>query len=244
MQTIGLLGGMSWESSLSYYKLINTYTNEILGGQNNAKSVMVTVNFEEIEKLQHHDKWDEATQILLTSCLELQNANADFIVICTNTMHKLLPQIEKYIDIPFLHIAKATANEIQKNNIKRIGLLGTKFTMKEDFYKQILQDENIEVIIPSEKDMEVIHKIIYDELCLGTINQSSKTAYINIINKMKDIEGVILGCTEIGLLVSQDDFEIKVFDTTKIHAKQAVEYSLKKFSFHKYTGQTRKEKDK
>ena len=154
MQTIGLLGGMSWESSLSYYKLINTYTNDILGGQNNAKSVMVTVNFEEIEKLQHHDKWDESTQILLTSCLELQNANADFIVICTNTMHKLLPQIEKYI------------------------------------------------------------------------------------------EGVILGCTEIGLLVSQDDFEIKVFDTTKIHAKQAVEYALKKSSFHKYNEPTIKEKDK
>lgn len=226
MKTIGLLGGMSWESSLSYYKLINTYTNEILGGQNNAKSVMVTVNFEEIEKLQHQDKWDEATQILLTACLDLQNANADFIVICTNTMHKLLPQIEKQIDIPFLHIAKATANEIHKNNITKIGLLGTKFTMKEDFYKQILLHENIEVVIPNEEDMEVIHKIIYDELCLGNIKQDSKAHYVNIVNKMKDIEGVILGCTEIGLLISQDDFKIKVFDTTSIHAKQAVEYAL------------------
>ena len=226
MQTIGLVGGMSWESSLSYYKIINQYTNQLLGKQNNAKSVMVTVNFEEIENLQHQDKWQEASDILLRACLSLQSANVDFIVICTNTMHKLLPQIQKHIDIPFLHIAKATANEIKKSHIKRVGLLGTRFTMTEDFYKQILWDENIEVVIPNEEDIEIIHKIIYDELCLGSISETSKKMYLNIINKMHDIEGVILGCTEIGLLISQNDLSIKVFDTTTIHAKQAVEYAL------------------
>ena len=227
MKTIGLLGGMSWESSLSYYELINKYTNQALGFQNNAKSVMVTVNFDEIEKLQHQNKWTEACDILIEACNKLELAQVDFIIICTNTMHKLLPQIKKEISTPFLHIAKATANEIKKENIKRVGLLGTKFTMSEDFYKQILLDENIEVVIPSDKDMDVVHSIIYNELCLGDIKSSSKKQYINIINKMKNIEGVILGCTEIGLLINQKDFKhIKVFDTTIIHAKQAVDYSL------------------
>jgi len=226
MKTIGLLGGMSWESSLSYYQIINKYTNELLGSQNNAKSILYTVNFEEIEKLQHQDKWDEASQILLEACLSLQNAGAEFIIICTNTMHKLLPQIKKHIKIPFLHIAKATANEIKKVGIKKVGLLGTKFTMSEDFYKQILIDENIEVVVPSNNDMDIIHKVIYEELCLGKIDIRSKEKYIEIINKMNDIEGVILGCTEIGLIISQDDLNIKVFNTTSIHAKQAVKYAL------------------
>lgn len=227
MKTIGLLGGMSWESSLLYYELINKYTNQILGFQNNAKSVMVTVNFNEIEKLQHQNKWDEACDILIDACEKLQLAKVDFIIICTNTMHKLLPQIQKHISTPFLHIAQATANEIKKSNIKTVGLLGTKFTMNEDFYKQILINENINVVIPSLEDMDIIHDIIYNELCLGNIDKNSKKSYINIINKMKNIEGVILGCTEIGLLINQNDFKnIKVFDTTIIHAKQAVDYSL------------------
>ena len=149
MKVIGLLGGMSWESSLLYYKLINQYTNEILKEQNNAKSVMVTVNFNEIEKLQHQNRWDEASNILIQACKNLENANASFIVICTNTMHKLLPQIKKHINIPFLHIAKATANEIKSQNIKKVGLLGTKFTMNEDFYKDILINDGIEIVIPS-----------------------------------------------------------------------------------------------
>ena len=226
MKKIGLLGGMSWESSLSYYKIINEQTNSILGSQNNAKSIMVTVNFEEIEKLQHLDKWDEATDILIEGCKSLEKANADFIVICTNTMHKLLPQIQKQINIPFLHIAKATANEIKRNNISKVGLLGTKFTMKEDFYKQILLDENIDVVIPDDNDIEIIHKIIYKELCLGVVKEASRNEYIRIINKMKDIDGVILGCTEIGMLISQDDLNINVFDTTQIHAKEAVQLAL------------------
>jgi len=227
MKIIGLLGGMSWESSLTYYRVINQYTNTLLGHQNNAKSILYTVNFEEIEKLQHQNKWDEAADILVEGCLSLEKAGADFIIICTNTMHKLLPQIQPKIKIPFLHIAKATANEIQKNHLKRVGLLGTKFTMQEDFYKQILIDENLDVVVPNAGDMDVIHKIIYDELCLGIISETSKQKFIEIISKMENIEGVILGCTEIGLLISQDDLTINVFDTTVIHAKQAVEYALK-----------------
>ena len=227
MKTIGLIGGMSWESTLSYYKIINQYTNELLGNQNNAKSIIYTVNFEEIEKLQHQNKWDEASEILHNAALSLQNAGADFIVICTNTMHKLLPQIKQNINIPFLHIAKATADEINLSNIKRVALLGTKFTMEEDFYKQILIDENLDVVIPNKQDIEIIHKIIYNELCLGSIKDDSKQIFIDIINKMDNIEGVILGCTEIGLLINQNDFNnIKVFDTTEIHAKQAVKYAL------------------
>lgn len=226
MKTIGLLGGMSWESSLSYYKIINQHTNKLLGSQNNAKSVLYTVNFEEIEKLQHQNRWEDAEKILSEACLSLEHSGADFIIICTNTMHKLLPQIKKHIKIPFLHIAKATANEIKRNNMKNILLLGTKFTMSEAFYKDILIEENINVVIPNERDMNDIHKIIYEELCLGTISLQSKQIYLDIINKQKNIEGVILGCTEIGLLLSQDDLEIQVFDTTYIHAVQAVEYAL------------------
>ena len=226
MKTIGLLGGMSWESSLSYYEIINQHTNKLLGSQNNAKSVLYTVNFEEIEKLQHQNRWEDAEKILSEACLSLEHSGADFIIICTNTMHKLLPQIKKHIKIPFLHIAKATANEIKRNNMKNILLLGTKFTMSEAFYKDILIEENINVVIPNERDMNDIHKIIYEELCLGTISLQSKQIYLDIINKQKNIEGVILGCTEIGLLLSQDDLEIQVFDTTYIHAVQAVEYAL------------------
>ena len=227
MKTIGLIGGMSWESSLSYYQIINRYTNETLGSQNNAKSILYTVNFEEIEQLQHRGKWDEATEILLEASHSLQRAGADFIIICTNTMHKLLPQIEPHIDIPFLHIAKATADEIKKDGIKRVGLLGTRFTMQEEFYKQILIDEGIEVVIPSDDDMDIVHGIIYDELCLGTIEDNSRRLFVDIVNRMSDIQGVILGCTEIGLLIGQDSFDtIKTYDTTTIHARQAVEFAL------------------
>jgi len=228
MKTIGLLGGMSWESSLLYYKLINEYTNDILKKQSNAKSLMITVNFQEIEILQHQNKWSEALDILIEACLKLQKADVDFIIICTNTMHKLLPQIQKVIKTPFLHIAKATSLEINKQNISKVGLIGTKFTIQEDFYKNVLIENGIEVVIPNEIDMQIIHNIIYNELCLGDIKESSKNEYIRIVNSMPNIDGIILGCTEIGLLLSQDDFGIKVFDTTKIHAFEAVQLSLEK----------------
>ena len=227
MKKIGLLGGMSWESSLLYYKIINEYSNSLLGGLNTIESILYTINFEEIEKLQQNNKWEEATEILIEACKSLERAGADFIVICTNTMHKLLPQIQKEVSLPFLHIAKATANAIKSDNVKRVLLLGTKFTMVEDFYKSVLIDEGIEVVIPKSEDIEIIHKIIYNELCLGKIKEVSKEEYLRIINSFSDIEGVILDCTEIGMLISQDDLDIKVYDTTKIHAKEAVREALK-----------------
>ena len=217
---------MSWESSATYYKIINEYTNTLLGSQNNAKSVMFTVNFEEIERLQHANCWDEATEILVEASKSLQNAGADFIVICTNTMHKLLPKITPYIEIPFLHIAEATAREIKKDKNRRVLLLGTKFTMQEDFYKQKLIDKGIEVVVPSDKDMEIVHKVIYGELCLGRVEEDSRRAFVEIIQKADSVQGVILGCTEIGMLISQRDVNIKVYDTTKIHAKEAVRMAL------------------
>jgi len=228
MKTIGLLGGMSWESSLLYYKLINEYTNDTLGIQNNAKSIMYTVNFQEIETLQHQNKWNEACDILIEACIILENSKVDFIVICTNTMHKLLPQIQKVIKTPFLHIAQATSTEIINENINKVGLIGTKFTMQEDFYKDILINNGIDIVVPNDDDMNIIHNIIYNELCLGSIKQSSKEEYIRIVNSMNGIEGIILGCTEIGLLLDENDFKIKVFDTTKIHAFQAVQLSFEK----------------
>jgi len=225
-KTIGLIGGMSWESSLLYYKIINQYTNDLLGFHNNAKSMLYTVNFEEIERLQHSGKWDEAARILIDASKALKLAGADFIVICTNTMHKLLPEIQKEVDIEFLHIARATAKEIKKDGVKKVALLGTLFTMQEDFYKKVLVDEGLEVVTPSKKDMEFIHKVIYDELCLGVVKEESKKIYLDIINSLEEIEGVILGCTEIGMLISQDDLDIKVYDTTILHAKEAAKLAI------------------
>lgn len=226
MKTIGLLGGMSWESSLLYYRIVNEETNRILGGQNNAKSIIYTVNFQEIEQLQHLGDWDAATKILIDASVGLEQAGADFVVICTNTMHKVLPQIRQAAKLPFLHIAKATANRIKQTGITRVGLLGTKFTMQEEFYRQVITDEDIEVVVPAPHDMDIVHDIIYNELCLGEISSSSKSQYLEIIDKMDNIDGVILGCTEIGLLLSQKDLDIKVFDTTEIHAKEAVRMAL------------------
>jgi len=229
MKTIGILGGMSWESSALYYQIINEAVHNRLGGQHNARSVMVTVDFDAIERLQHADRWDEAAAILHEASLSLERAGADFIVIATNTMHKLLPQIREGITIPFLHIAQATADAIRAKGIKRIGLLGTRFTMEEDFYKQVLIDNGIEVVIPHAGERDFIHKVIYNELCLGNVEDASRNAYLEIIARMEQedmIEGVILGCTEIGMLISQQDLELPVFDTTEIHALAAVEEYL------------------
>jgi len=229
MKTIGILGGMSWESSALYYQIINEATHKRLGGQHNARSVMVTVDFDEIEQLQHADRWDEAAAILRDGAQALERAGADFILIATNTMHKLLPQIREGVTIPFLHIAQATADAIKKQGLTRIGLLGTRFTMEEDFYKQILINNGIDVVIPEADERDLIHKVIYNELCLGTVNDTSKDAYLQIIARMErdeKVEGMILGCTEIGMLISQEDLVLPVFDTTEIHALSAVEKAL------------------
>ena len=230
MKTIGLLGGMSWESTALYYKLINEEVKKELAGLHSAKVVIYSVDFDEIEKLQHLGAWDETAKILGEAAKNIQNASADFLVICTNTMHKVAPLIEEHIDIPILHIADATGKKLQNENIKKVGLLGTAFTMKQDFYKErINKNFDIEVLIPSEEDMNIVHKIIYEELCLGLIREDSKKEYLRIIDDLasKGAQGVILGCTEIGMLVKQEDTQVKLYDTTLIHSLEAVAEALK-----------------
>lgn len=230
MKTIGLLGGMSWESSIEYYRIINQEVKNKLGGLHSAKSLMYSVDFAEIEELQHKANWKELTKQMINAAQNLENGGAEFLVICTNTMHKMADDMQKEIKIPIFHIADATAEAIKKAGIKKIALLGTKFTMEEDFYKGRLLDKyNLDVIIPNSEDRNTIHKIIYDELVVGEIKLESKQKYLEIINKLKaqSAEGIILGCTEIGLLIKQDDSDLPVFDTTVIHAVSAVDYALK-----------------
>lgn len=231
MKTIGLIGGMSWESSLEYYKIINETVKAKLGGLHSARCLMYSVDFEEIEILQHQNKWKELTDIMISSAQKLKSGGADFIIICTNTMHKMAKDIQDSVGIKVLHIAEVTGERVVRKGIKKVGLLGTKFTMEGDFYKKILQEKfSIDAIIPSENERETVHNIIYDELCKGEIKRASKEKYIDIINNLaaKGAEAVILGCTEITLLIKQEDVDIEVFDTTAIHAVSAVEYALSK----------------
>lgn len=229
MQTIGLIGGMSWESSAEYYRLINQLTQKKLGGTNSAKSLMISVNFSEIEKSQHQGYWDVLEQNMVDAARQLQAGGADFIVLCTNTMHRFAEAIETAVDIPFLHIADATAKQIKTFDIKNVGLLGTRFTMEQDFYKQRLIDVyGLNVLIPNEQDRNVVHRIIYEELVKGIIREESRIIYREIIARLIDdgAEAIILGCTEIMLLVEQNDSAVPVFDTTTIHAHAAVEKTL------------------
>ncbi len=230
MKTIGLLGGMSWESTLEYYKMINEGIKEKVGGLHSAKIAMVSVDFEPIEKLQHQGRWSEMATMLSNNAKSIEKAGADFLLICTNTMHKVAPEIENSIQIPLLHIADATAEELIKEGVKIVGLLGTAFTMEEDFYRgRLMKKYGLKVITPNKQDREIVHKIIYNELCLGRIKEDSKKEYLRIINELSKnkADGVILGCTEIGILVKQSDTNIKLFDTTKIHAKKAVELATR-----------------
>ena len=229
MKTIGLIGGMSWESSLEYYRIINETVKEKLGGFHSAKSVMYSVDFEEVKKLQHQGKWDEATELMIDAAQKIERAGADFIVICTNTMHKMAEKVQNSIKIPLLHIADVTAEKIKAQRLKKVALLGTKFTMEEEFYKgRLLKKHGLEVIIPNEEERQIIHDILYDELCLGEIKKLSKDKFKKIIDNLvvRGAEGIILGCTEIPLLINQEDYEIPLFDTTTIHAKSAVEHAL------------------
>ncbi|MBP3754845.1 MAG: aspartate/glutamate racemase family protein [Lachnospiraceae bacterium] len=228
MKTIGLIGGMSWESTIPYYRIINEEVKEKLGGLHSAKIILYSVEFDEIEKCQSSGEWEKSGEILGNAAKGIENAGADFILICTNTMHKVAPQIASMINIPIIHIADATADELEKRNIKTVGLLGTKYTMTQDFYKQRLIDRGIKVVIPDEEDIETVNSVIFDELCVGKIEDSSREKYKKIIKTLADkgAEGVILGCTEIGLLISQTDVDIPVFDTTVIHAKRAAELSM------------------
>ncbi|BDR34748.1 aspartate/glutamate racemase family protein [Photobacterium damselae] len=231
MKTIGLLGGMSWESTLSYYKSINEGVKEKLGGLNSAKICMYSVNFEEIEKLQHSGHWDETARILSDAAVSIENGGADFILICTNTMHKVVPEIEVNINIPILHIADATAEKLLESGIKKVGLLGTNFTMEQDFYKGRLTEKfGIEVVVPEKHDRLKVHEIIYQELCRGQIKNDSRAVYIQIIDKLRNqgVDAVILGCTEIALLVQQQHTSVPLFDTTAIHAEAAVRLATNK----------------
>lgn len=229
MKTIGLLGGMSWESSLWYYKALNQGIKQKLGGLHSAKIAMYSVDFDEIEKLQMTGDWQGAAKILSDAAVGIEKAGADFLLICTNTMHKVAPEIQNKINIPLLHIADATAISLISQGIEKIGLLGTAFTMEQDFYKGRLQNKyGLQVVTPNKTDRAIIHKVIYDELCLGKINEASKQNYLRIIQQLSDqgAQGVILGCTEIGLLVNQTDTKVKLFDTTFIHASKAIEKAL------------------
>jgi aspartate racemase len=229
MKIIGLIGGMSWESSLEYYRIINERVKEKLGGLHSAKSLMFSVDFDEIEKLQHDGNWEEATRVMIDAAQRLEKGGADFIVICTNTMHKMANDMQKAVGIPLLHIADATAEKIKTAGINKVGLLGTKFTMEEDFYKGRLTNKyNLQVLIPNEEERQIVHDVIYKELCLGNIQQKSRNEFIKIINNLAShgAEAVILGCTEIPLLVKQEDVKIPLFDTTRIHAESAVDYAL------------------
>lgn len=223
MKTIGLIGGMSWESTVSYYQIINKTIKERLGGLHSAKILLYSVDFSEIEECQAKDEWGRSAEILGKAAENLENAGADFIVICTNTMHKVAPEIQKHIHIPILHIADATAEILIDAGIKTTALLGTKYTMTQDFYKERLISKGLSVIIPSEAEIEQVNDIIYNELCLGIISDRSRKIYAEIIERLKDsgAEGVILGCTEIGLLISQKDSVLPVYDTTQIHAQKA-----------------------
>ena len=229
MKTIGMIGGMSWESSIEYYRIVNEAVKEKLGGTHSAKSVMVSVDFAEIEALQNAGDWEKATQVMIECAKQVEAGGADFLVICTNTMHKMADEVQKSIRIPILHIADATADAIKARGLRKIGLLGTRFTMEGNFYRgRLTEKHGLDVVIPDEEDRAIVHRVIYQELVLGTVNPASKTEYQRIIERLIDAgaEGIVLGCTEVGLLIKDGDCRVPLFDTTLIHAMKAAELAL------------------
>ena len=223
MKTIGLIGGMSWESTVTYYKVINETVKGQLGGLHSAKCILYSVDFQEIETCQARGEWEKSGEILTEAAKALERAGAELLLICTNTMHKVAPQVSEGVKVPLLHIAQATAEQLHLSHITRVGLLGTKYTMEQDFYKEVLRQQGIEVLTPGEKDRELVNDVIYKELCLGIISPQSRKEYVRIIQQLsrQGAQGVILGCTEIGLLVSEKDTSVPLFDTTLIHGRQA-----------------------
>ena len=230
MKTIGLIGGMSWESTIPYYRTINETVKQRLGGLHSAKIVLYSVDFHEIEQLQRSGDWQRAGELLAQAAQTLARAGADCIVLCTNTMHKVAPQIEAAVGIPLLHIADATGQAIRRAGLNKVALLGTRFTMEQDFYKQRLSERHaIDVVVPNEMEREVVHRVIYQELCLGQIQSESRAAYRRIMQRLVEQEAaqaIILGCTEISLLVDQSDASVPLFDTTAIHAQAAAEFAF------------------
>jgi len=229
MKTIGLIGGMSWESSIEYYRIINQEARKRLGGLHSAECVMFSFDFAEIEELQMKDDWDTATQRMIQAAQQVERGGGECIVICTNTMHKMADDVQNAIDIPLIHIADPTAEAVKANDIGKVGLLGTRFTMEHDFYKgRIIDNHGLDVLVPDEDGRELVHRIVYDELVVGEIKEESRVAYQNVIGKLQErgAGGVILGCTEIGLLIKPEDSPIPVYDTTYLHAVAAVEWAL------------------
>jgi len=230
MKTIGLLGGMSWESTIPYYRIINEQVKHRLGGLHSAKILLYSVDFAEIEQMQHAGHWDQAGALLAAFAGRLETAGAEFLVICTNTMHKLAPEIEAAIDVPLLHIADATADAIRAEAITTVGLLGTRFTMEQDFYAGRLRDRHgLEVLTPDESGRDVVHDVIYNELCLGQVNDHSRQAFVQIVERLaqQGAGGIILGCTEIPMLLRPEDVSVPLFDTTTIHARAAADFALR-----------------
>jgi aspartate racemase len=228
MKIIGLIGGMSWQSSAEYYRIINEEVRTRLGGQHSARILMYSVDFQKVEDLQHRGQWDEALEHLADAASRIEKGGADLLLICTNTMHKLAPQLECLVRIPLLHIADATAEEVRAQGLSKVGLLGTRFTMVQDFYKARLARHGLDTIVPEEDDREAVHRIIYEELCGGKVLARSREAVVRIIEGLKGAgaEGVILGCTELPLLIRSGDATLPTFDTTAIHAYKAVSAAL------------------
>ena len=228
MKTIGMIGGMSWESTVLYYQIINETVGKELGGLHSAKILLYSVDFDEIEKYQAGGEWEKAGEVLSEAAVNLEKAGADYLVICTNTMHKVVPQIQTHIQIPIIHIAEATADVLKESRIRKVDLLGTKYTMTQDFYKKKLTDAGIEVLIPEQPDIETVNNVIFKELCRGVVSENSKQQYLAIIDKLaaEGAQGVILGCTEIGMMISREDTQLPVFDTTRIHAEKAAYLSI------------------
>ena len=228
MRTIGILGGMSWESSAEYYRLLNEQVRERLGGLHSARCVMVSVDFAEIEQLQVAGEWERAGVLLAEAAVSLQRAGAELVLLCTNTMHRVADQVEAALDVPFLHLADATARAVQRAGVRTVGLLGTAFTMEQDFYRGRLESHGLRVLVPDAEDRAEVHRVIYEELCLGVLDDSSRERYRQVIARLVEqgAEGVVLGCTEIELLVGSDDSPVPVFPTTRLHVEAAVEQAL------------------
>jgi aspartate racemase len=229
MKTIGLIGGMSWESSTEYYRLINTFVKERLGGFHSAKCVLLSVDFAEFEILLRENRWAELAQSLIAAAQSLERAGADLVLLCTNTMHKVADDIQASIQVPFLNIVDATAECIKAQGLTAVGLLGTRFTMEEDFYVgRLTQRFGLQVLTPEVDEREMIHRVIFDELCLGDVRATSKAQYLAVIDRLIDrgAQGIILGCTEIGMLIQPEDCRVPIFDTTRLHARAAVEFAL------------------
>ncbi|MDY4314789.1 aspartate/glutamate racemase family protein [Pectobacterium actinidiae] len=228
-KTLGLIGGMSWESTIPYYRIINEYVKSQLGGLHSAKIILHSVDFHEIERLQSQGDWEQAAAVLGNIAVGLRQAGADAIVICTNTMHKVADDVERACQLPLLHIADATGTSLKQHGLKKVGLLGTRYTMEQDFYRQRIQERfGVEVMVPDHEGKEAVNRIIYDELCLGNINDASRQVYRDIIQQLEQqgAEGIILGCTEIPLLIGASDAKVPLFDTSKLHAIAAAKFSL------------------